>query len=204
MGYWGRSRMSGKTLYLSTCKALEWFLASGHGQKVEDHLDHRLDQTSASFPLFPVLSQGVCQTVQSPCSPARSPASPPWTTGWVGGVGEHGGVLPVSAPPFFIRAHTCIAPVPCSSLPFGPTSQRSMAERSGGETEMMMTLIFFSCRSLGRVVVLLPGPQRRILCQTIILALSLLSDAPLTAQGRLLNGHQTSASIPSIVIKLGR
>lgn len=69
---------------------------------------------------------------------------------------------------------------------------------------MMMTLIFFFCRSLGRVVVLLPGPQRRILCQTIISALSLLSDAPLTAQGRLLNGHQTSASIPSIVIKLGR
>lgn len=29
------------------------------------------------------------------------------------------------------------------------------------------------------------------------------SDAPLTAQGRLLNGHQTSASSPSIVIKLG-
>ena len=54
------------------------------------------------------------------------------------------------------------------------------------------------------MVVLLPGPQWRILCQTIISVLSLLSDAPLTAQGRLLNGHQTSASIPSIVIKLGR
>lgn len=54
------------------------------------------------------------------------------------------------------------------------------------------------------MVVLLPGPQRRILCQTIMSALSLLSDAPLTARGRLLNGHQTSASIPSIVIKLGR
>lgn len=62
----------------------------------------------------------------------------------------------------------------------------------------------FLCQSLGKVVVLLPGPRWRILCQTIIAALSLLSDAPLTAQGRLLNGHQTSASTPSIVIKLGR
>lgn len=109
------------------------------------------------------------------------------------------------SPAFSIRAHACIAGVP----PLSPASlwiylPEVNGRKEGGETEMMMTLIFSFCRSLGRVVVLLPGPQRRILCQTIISALSLLSEALLTAQGQLLNGHQTSASIPSIVIKLGR
>lgn len=108
---------------------------------------------------------------------------------------------------FYMSAQACLAlvfpPLSLLRINFPEVNGR----KEGKETAMMMTLIFFPpffCWCLGRVVVLLPGLQWRILCQTIISALSLLSDAPLTAQGRLLNGHQTSASIPSIVIKLGR
>lgn len=52
----GRAGASGKAWGLSACRALKWLLASGRGQKVEDQLDHGLDQTCTpflSFQFFP-------------------------------------------------------------------------------------------------------------------------------------------------------
>lgn len=69
---------------------------------------------------------------------------------------------------------------------------------------MMMTLIFFLLSEPGEGGCFASWTSAENSLPDNHLALSLLSDAPLTAQGRLLNGHETSASIPSIVIKLGR
>lgn len=199
----GTGRRSGRAWYLSRCRAREvafGFWTEGlspFGSQARPDLCFLL-VPSSSFP-------GTCQIVPSPHSPAGSQR-----VHGRGGVGDRGcsrdlSLEPPLSPPFSRRAHTCIAVVPSPSPPspldLPPEGQW---QKGGGRNRNDDDFDFSFCRSLGRVVVLLPGPQRRILCQTIISALSLLSDALLTAQGRLLNGHQTSASIPSIVIKLGR
>lgn len=125
-----------------------WLLTSG--QKAYAQLDHRLAQTSASFSFLPALPLEPADSPKPPQS-CREPVDP--LVGRDGGQGMFPGTL-VQSP----LSHPLSPEGLMPALPWSPLRTLSLlwinlpkvnGRKEGGETEMMMTLIFPSAGAWG-------------------------------------------------------